>query len=235
MEKNKNIAIIPARSGSKGLKDKNIKNINGKPLLAYSIEAALKSKMFDEVMVSTDSEQYANCARQYGASVPFLRSSILSNDTASSWDVIKEVLFSYKKRGQVYDTVCLLQPTSPLRDADDIVEAYRLLNIKGGEAITSVCEVDHSPLWSMILSEDDSLKEFRKSINSSMQRQQLKSYYRLNGAIYIRKINYMEAAIELLDENEYAYIMKREKSVDIDTELDFFIAEKIMEQYKQFI
>ena len=95
----KNLAIIPARSGSKGLKDKNIKLLNGKPLMAYTIEAAIQSKMFDEVMVSTDSEEYADIAKKYGAKVPFMRSSELSNDTASSWDVVRDVLHKYKKDG----------------------------------------------------------------------------------------------------------------------------------------
>ena len=96
----KNLAIIPARSGSKGLKDKNIKLLNGKPLMAYTIEAAIQSKMFDEVMVSTDSEEYADIAKKYGAKVPFMRSSELSNDTASSWDLVRDVLHKYKKDGK---------------------------------------------------------------------------------------------------------------------------------------
>ncbi|MBR2044935.1 MAG: acylneuraminate cytidylyltransferase family protein [Agathobacter sp.] len=229
----KNLAIIPARSGSKGLKDKNIKYLMGKPLMAYSIEAALNSSLFDEVMVSTDSEEYARIAMQCGAKVPFLRSEETSLDSTSSWDTVREVLSGYSERGEEFDTVCLLQPTSPLRDVDDIVEAYRLLDMKGAEAVTSVCEVDHSPLWSMILPEDGSLKEFRKSVNSRVQRQQLDSYYRLNGAIYIRKISCSENCIDLLDENEYAYIMEREKSVDIDTDFDFKIAECLLQKNKR--
>ncbi|MBO6246248.1 MAG: acylneuraminate cytidylyltransferase family protein, partial [Anaerovibrio sp.] len=121
----KNIAIIPARSGSKGLKDKNIKLMNGKPLLAYSIEAAKESGMFDEIMVSTDSPKYADIAIQYGAGVPFLRSAENSSDTAGSWDMVLEVLNNYQKIGREFDTVCLLQPTSPLRLAKDISDAYK--------------------------------------------------------------------------------------------------------------
>ena len=109
-----NIAIIPARSGSKGLKDKNIKNLLGKPVMAYSIEAALKSGQFSTVMVSTDSEQYAKIALEYGAEVPFFRSKTTSSDTASSWDAVLEVLSEYEKLGQRFSTFCLLQPTSPM-------------------------------------------------------------------------------------------------------------------------
>ena len=126
----KNIAIITARSGSKGLKDKNIKELNGKPLMAYTIEAALESKQFETVMVSTDSEEYAKIARKYGAEVPFLRSEKTSSDEAGSWDVILEVLENYAELGKMYDTVCLLQPTSPLRKVDDIINSYKILEEK---------------------------------------------------------------------------------------------------------
>jgi len=108
----KNIAIIPARSGSKGLPDKNIRLLCGKPLLAYSIEAALQSDMFDVVHVSTDSIQYAEIAKKFGADVPFLRSTETSSDSASSWDVVKEVIEKYQKVGKCFDTFMLLQPTS---------------------------------------------------------------------------------------------------------------------------
>ena len=123
----RNIAIIPARSGSKGLKDKNIIELNGKPLMAYTIEAALKSKCFDTVMVSTDSRKYAKIAEEYGAEVPFLRSKENSSDGSSPWDVMEEVLNEYKKLGKEFDTFCLLQPTSPLRDEKDIKKAYKEL------------------------------------------------------------------------------------------------------------
>ncbi len=223
----KNLAIIPARSGSKGLKDKNIKELNGKPLLAYSIEAAKESNLFDEIMVSTDSPQYAEIAKNFGANVPFLRSESNSSDKAGSWDVVIEVLSKYFETSQKYDSVCLLQPTSPLRTAKDIIEAYKLLESKQADAITSVCEVDHSPLWTMTLPADLSLEEFKKS-DSDTPRQLLQKYYRLNGAIYIRKISYNNSTINLIDKNEFAYIMPREHSIDIDTALDFIIAEAIM-------
>jgi CMP-N,N'-diacetyllegionaminic acid synthase len=223
----KNLAIIPARSGSKGLKDKNIKELSGKPLLAYSIEAARESGLFDEIMVSTDSPQYAEIARSFGAKVPFLRSKATSSDKASSWDAVIEVLSKYLEKGEKFNSICLLQPTSPLRTAQDITEAYKLLESKQAEAITSVCEVDHSPLWTMTLPEDLSLEEFKKH-DSDTPRQLLKKYYRLNGAIYIRKIKYNNNKIQLLDTNEYAFIMPREHSTDIDTELDFIIAEAII-------
>ena len=133
----KNIAIIPARAGSKGLPDKNIKLLNGKPLLQYSVEAALGSGCFDKVMVSTDSEKYAEIAREAGAEVPFLRSAYTSTDKASSWDMVEEVLDGYERLGWTFDTFCLLQPTSPMRTAEDIARAYGILREKNAFAVVS--------------------------------------------------------------------------------------------------
>lgn len=117
----RNIAIIPARSGSKGLKDKNIKLLNGVPLLAYTIKAAVESNMFNEIFVSTDSEVYAQIAREWGANVPFLRSAELSGDEVSAWDVVRDSIKRYEGLGKKFDTVALLQPTSPLRTSKDII------------------------------------------------------------------------------------------------------------------
>lgn len=220
----KNIAIIPARSGSKGLKDKNIKLMNGKPLLSYSIAAAKESGMFDEIMVSTDSKMYADIAIQYGAHVPFLRSAENSSDTAGSWDVVLEVLSRYRETDKLFDTVCLLQPTSPLRTGEDIVDAYKTFKEHAVDALTSVCEVDHSPLWAMTLNESRMLTEFRRH-SRDIPRQKLATYYRLNGAIYIRQIEYIGDGISLKDGNEIAFIMDRERSIDIDSKADFDFCE----------
>ena len=223
----KHIAIITARSGSKGIKDKNIKLMNGKPLLVYSIEAAKKSGIFDEIMVSTDSQKYADISIRYGADVPFLRSEENSSDNSGSWDVVLEVLYNYKDMGRRFDTVCLLQPTSPLRTGNDIVEAYRMFQENDVNALTSVCEVDHSPLWTMTLGEDRMLTEFKKRSNDA-PRQALDKYYRLNGAIYIRQIEYSADEICLKDDKEMAYIMDKKRSVDIDDEFDFAISEYLL-------
>ena len=217
------IAIIPARSGSKGLQNKNILPFNGKPLLAHSVEAALKSGLFDVVHVSTDSEEYAAIAREYGADVPFFRSKELSLDTSSSWDTVIEVLENYKKLGLTFDTVCLLQPTSPLRNYLDIVDAYDFMDKMSADAVTSVCETDHSPLWTTLLDSTYSLREYRKR-SKQVPRQKLAKYYRINGAIYIRRICYA-SVINLVSDNEVAFVMPRERSVDIDTKLDFIISE----------
>lgn len=219
-----NLAIIPARSGSKGLKDKNIKLLNGKPLLAYSIDAAIESKRFSHIMVSTDSMEYADIAKQCGAEVPFLRSEKTSSDVAGSWDVVIEVLEKYRELGLQFDTVCLLQPTSPLREPEDIAGGYTELEQKRADAITGVCEMEHSPLWATTLQENLSLAEFRKSL-AEVPRQMLQTYYRINGALYIRRVAYEDGKIDIKDQKEYAYVMERSRSVDIDTIDDFVMAE----------
>ncbi len=220
----KNIAIIPARSGSKGVKDKNIRNFCGKPLMAYTIEAALRSGEFDEVMVSTDSEKYAEIAKKYLASVPFLRSETTASDTASSWDMVSEVLLNYEKLGKRFDTFCLLQPTSPLRTAEDIKEAYQIYRNKADFAVVSVCEAEHSPLWCGHLPGNHEFINFVQPENLK-QRQVGKKFYRLNGAIYIVDVCKFKKDHQLYQKGSFAYIMSQEKSIDIDTEIDFKLAE----------
>lgn len=230
----KNIAIIPARSGSKGLPDKNIKELNGYPLIGYSIKAALESEMFDTVMVSTDSERYADIAIKCGATVPFLRDDKNSGDKSSSWDVVREVLDKYKRIGNGFDSFCLLQPTSPFRTSQNILEAYKLFFYKNAKAVVSVCEVEHSPLWCNILDETRSLNGFIKE-EAKLPRQQLKQFYRINGAIYIAKVKEFLTNDDLYTEKCYAYIMDRKKSIDIDTIEDFEYAELLMLEYKNTI
>ena len=226
----RNLAIIPARSGSKGLKDKNIKELLGKPMIAYSIEAALNSGVFDEVMVSTDSEVYAAIAKECGASVPFLRSECNASDGATSWDTVREVLNGYKEIGKEFDTVCLLQPTSPLRVTQDIVESYKIYEDKNANTVIGVCETEHSPLWENTLPEDGAMDEFI-SVDDSLRRQLLPTYYRINGAMYIVKVEKILEGNDIY-EKSYAYVMPTNRSIDIDTELDFIIAEKVMEYYR---
>ena len=225
----KNIAIIPARSGSKGLPDKNIRELCGKPMLAYSIEAAKKSGKIDVVHVSTDSEHYAEIARKYGADVPFLRSEELSGDTATTWDAVRFVLEEYKKLGKQFDVVTLLQPTSPLRIAEDIINASELYSLKSATAIVGVCEMEHSPLWSNTLSENLCMDGFLSKA-TNVQRQKLDTYYRINGAMYMIDSQIITNKQEIYGEKSYAYIMPKERSIDVDDLMDFKIAEMYMKE-----
>lgn len=226
-----NIAIIPARCGSKGLKDKNIKLLCGKPLISYTIEAAIQSKMFSTIMVSTDSIEYAEITKRYGAQVPFLRNPTNASDSATTWSVVREVLEYYNGIGQQYDTFALLQPTSPLRSFKNIQEAYGLFHQKDADAVVSVCEMEHSPLWCNTLSDDLCMNRFI-SQTSYKGRQQLHTYYRINGAIYISNIKEFEKNEFLYRENCYAYIMSQEESIDIDTINDFMFAELLLNSVK---
>ena len=225
----RNLAIIPARSGSKGLPDKNIKMLLDKPLMSYTIEAALKSGCFTEVMVSTDSEKYAEIARGYGAKVPFLRSGEMSSDTASSWDMVEEVLDNYKKLNQEFDSFCLLQPTSPLRTSGDIGRAYELYANKNAFAVVSVCEAEHAPSLYGKLAENRDLSGF-DHCNVAKRRQDEGRYYRINGAIYIASLPEFRSDRRLYREESYGYVMPKVRSVDIDTEFDFRFAEYLLQR-----
>ncbi|WP_146777999.1 acylneuraminate cytidylyltransferase family protein [Methanococcus maripaludis] len=221
------LGIIPARSGSKGLKDKNILQLNGKPLIAYTIEAALKSGIFKDVIVSTDSEKYAKISRKYGAKVPFLRDCNLSSDHATSMDVILDVIEKMQKLGKTYDYAMLLQPTSPLRDEKDIINAYKILVEKNANSVVSVSEADHSPLLCNTLPEDLNLDDFLNMKNIS-RRQDLPKYYRINGAIYVFKIDYLIKYKIFYHDKCYAYVMDKISSVDIDDIVDFKLAEVLL-------
>lgn len=225
------IAIIPARSGSKGLKDKNIKELNGKPMMAYTIEAANSCGIFDCVHVSTDSEKYADIARKYGAYVPFLRSQEMSSDTADSWDAVLEVLNRYKGLGKEFDMVTLLQPTSPIRTGEDIKNAFNIFIAKDANAVISVCESDHPIEWYRPLLNDNDMSAFATSEEKSGRRQDADTYYRMNGSIYMLKTTYLkENPRNIIRNKVYAYIMDKYSSIDIDTQFDFDIAEAIIKK-----
>lgn len=227
-----NIAIIPARSGSKGLPDKNIIDLKGRPLMAYTIDAAQRSHCFEEVMVSTDSEKYAEVAKSCGAEVPFLRSSVTSGDTAGSWDVVREVLANYAKNGRYFDYVALLQPTSPLRDERDIAAAFDMLKDSKINNVISVTEVEHPVQWCFKMPEDHSMHEIANSPYNYMRRQDLEVHYIQNGAIYlVRADKITNASYNIYDDNCYGYIMPKEKSIDIDAGIDLEIAAIMMEKH----
>lgn len=222
-----NLAVIPARSGSKGLKDKNIKILMGKPLLNYSVEAAIASGIFDCVHVSTDDERYAEIAIQSGADVPFLRDCELSTDEADSWSVVKFVLEQYKRRGLQFDMITLLQPTSPLRNAEDIQNAFSLFEKKDANVVISVTKEIHSPMLMNTLDETLSLKGFI-DLKKTKRRQDMPTYYRVNGAIYMLKTYILDNITELYGEKSYAFIMPENRGIDIDSIYDFRMAEIIL-------
>ncbi len=215
------LAIIPARGGSKRLPKKNILDLNGKPLIAWTIEASLNCDYINETLVSSDNDEILNISKKYGANI-LKRPEYLASDTASSFDAIKHAIESCN---ETFDYIVLLQPTSPLRNSKHITEAIDLLEEKNADAIISVCKMEHSPLWSNTIPSDSNMENFMGNEVKEKRSQDLETYYRLNGAIYICKKE------KLLDENSffiknniYAYKMSIEKSVDIDTKIDFKLA-----------
>ncbi len=229
MYKNKTfLGIVPARGGSKRLPRKNMLDLCGKPLIAWSIEAGLNSKYIDKVVVSSDDDEILNISSNFGAET-IKRPAELASDTATTFDAIKHTIENVEK----YDYIVLLQPTSPLRNAKHIDEAIELLEIKNADAVVSVCEMDHSPLWSNTLPNDGNMRGFLREEILNKRSQDLEKYYRLNGAIYICKTEkLLENKSFFLKDNIFAYIMDRKSSVDIDEEIDFKMAEVLMEEYK---
>jgi len=220
------IAIIPARGGSKRLPGKNLLTLAGKPLIGWTIEAAIGSGVFSRVVVSTDSWEIAVTAAQFGAEVPFMRPEELATDDTPSIDVL---IHAARELAGGRDLSCThlacLQPTSPLRTAEDIRKAVSLLEEKNADAIVSVCKAEHSPLWTNTLPANLSLDGFIPEKIQKIPSQQLPSYYRLNGALYFCRINRMiEERTLFLKSGAYAYVMDRKNSIDIDDQDDFELA-----------
>ncbi|HIP55465.1 MAG TPA: acylneuraminate cytidylyltransferase family protein [Arcobacter sp.] len=216
------LAIIPARGGSKRLPRKNVLNLNGKPLIAWSIKAGLNSKYIDELVVTSDDDEILEISKKYGANI-IKRPYKLANDTATTIDAVKHTIDSIDK---IYDYIVLLQSTSPLRTSQHIDEAIELLSKKNADAVISVCEMEHSPLWCNTLPKDGSMVGFLKEEVLNKRSQDLEKYYRLNGTIYICDTNrLLEENSFFLKDKIFAYVMDRESSVDIDEEIDFKITE----------
>ncbi len=228
------LVIIPARGGSKRLPRKNVLELAGKPLIVWSIDSGLKSKYIDKVVVTSDDDEILSISKEYGAEI-IKRPDYLANDTAKTFDAIKHTIENMQK----YDYIVLLQPTSPLRNESHIDEAIELLELKKADAIVSVCEMEHSPLWSNTLPQNGSMKNFLREEILNKRSQDLEKYYRLNGAIYICKTDkLLENKGFFLKENIFAYRMDRKSSVDIDEEIDFknveFFLKTIDKDYNEF-
>lgn len=225
------IALIPARGGSKGLPGKNIIPLLEKPLIAWTIDAAKESRFIDRVIVSTDDNKIAGIAKRYGAEVPFRRPKALATDKAKGIDVVMHAVGWLEDNGEEADILVLLQPTSPLRTASDIDEAIRMLFDKKAYAVVSVSESEHHPYWAGTLPPSGCMKDFRrKKRYANRNRQDLPVFYRQNGAIYIACTNRLMKDKDFLGSATYAYIMPKERSIDIDDKFDLAIAEYIMKE-----
>ena len=221
------LAIIPARGGSKRLPNKNILDLAGKPLITWSIKAGIKSEYIDKVVVSSDSDDILNISQKNGADI-IKRPKDLASDKATSFDAIKHTI---ENINESFDYVILLQPTSPLRNDIHIDEALELFFKKKANAVISVCETDHSPLWSNTLPKDGSMERFIDDKIKNLRSQDFPTYYRLNGAINIcRTDKLLEEKTFFIKDNIYAFKMDRESSVDIDEKIDFQLAKLMIKK-----
>lgn len=227
-KKKKILALIPARGGSKQIINKNIKLLCGKPLISYTIEAALASDYIDDVVISTDSDLIAEISLNYGGQVPFMRPKELAEDESKTIDVAIHAINALIKIERKYDYLILLQPTSPLRTKDDIDSAIKIIIDGDISSLVSVREVKENPALMRTI-ENNKLKNIM-DFNGSLRRQDLPKYYIFNGAIYINSIDMLLKQKKFVDEKTYPYVMDYERSIDIDEILDFKIVELIMRE-----
>ena len=219
----KRLAIITARGGSKRIPYKNIREFCGKPIITYSIEAALQAGVFDEVMVSTDDEKIATIAKEAGAKVPFLRSAETSNDFATTADVILEVLDAYEKLGEKFTYACCIYPTAPFITSEKLKSAVELLENKNYDSVMPVAEFSFPPLRGMIMEED---KVSYKWEEFSMARSQdLDKIYHDVGQFYVFDVEKFKEAKKLVTKNTGAIVIEELEMQDIDNEVDWKLAE----------
>ena len=224
------LAIIPARGGSKGLPGKNIKELCGKPLIVWSIESGLKSKYIDEVVVSTDYQTTADIAKEYGASVPFLRPGYLANDTATSFDAVKHTIDFYKdKLGKEFDYIVLLEPTSPLRTTKDINMAIKLLLSSSAKSIIGVCKTEQqNPVFLVYMDQNQRISGYENKDMRILRRQNIKSVYFFEGSIYISDIKTYLSKQTFYHEDTIGFEFPKYKSLEIDDMDDFIMIEAMM-------
>lgn len=223
------IAIIPARGGSKGLPGKNIKPLNGKPLIVYTIEAALASDYISEVILTTDSDEIASVAQKAGATIPFMRPAELAGDKSKAIDVYIYTIERLKKEKaiEVHDFI-VLQPTSPLRLKEDIDASIQLFRQKKADSVISVTEASHPPVWAKKINSKGILTDYFPEYSTNINRQEIEPAYMPNGAIFIFKYSLLKDKYRYYFSRTYPYIMPAERSVDIDSQLDFDFAEFLL-------
>jgi CMP-N-acetylneuraminic acid synthetase len=223
----KTLALIPARGGSKGIPHKNIRQFAGKPLIAWTIEAALACPHIDDVVVTTDDVEIAEISRLWGARVPFMRPPELAQDSSPSIDVVMHALNQLPG----YDAVVLLQPTSPLRTVDDLNGLLVFARDQQAHAVVSIAEPAASPYWMYQLTSNRELKKLIETPDIT-RRQNLPAVYALNGALYFANIEWLKQTQSFLTDETKGYVMTRENSLDIDTPLDWEFAELVMSRQR---
>lgn len=222
------LGVIPARGGSKGVPRKNIRDLAGRPLIAWTIAEAKKSRYLDRCIVSTEDAEIKKIAEEFGGEVPFLRPKEMAQDSTASIDVVLDVL----EKLPGYDYVVLLQPTSPLRTAEDIDGAIAFCMEHGADSCVSITEAEHSPYWMYQMDGAQRMRPLMDaSVKESYQRQKLPQVYRLNGAVYVNQVDALLVRHSLIEKDTVGYIMQQERSYDIDTILDFEIVEMMARKW----
>lgn len=220
------LGFVPARGGSKGLPRKNILDLAGRPLIAWTLAAAADSAYIDRCIVSTDDKEIAEVARQHGGDVPFLRPAELAGDSADTFDAIAHALAQVDG----YDILVILQPTSPLRLADDIDAALEIMRLHHAPACVSVVEPAKSPYWSYQIDPDHHLQPLLDPQLAGRRRQDLPPCYVLNGAVYAARIDWLLEHRSCVGEATVAHVMPAERSLDIDTAFDLKLAACCLEE-----
>jgi CMP-N,N'-diacetyllegionaminic acid synthase len=224
------LGLIPARGGSKSIPNKNIKNFNGQPLINYAIKNSLESKYITHTVVTTDSHEIAEIARECGALVPFIRPEILARDTSLDLPVIKHAINWYIKQGQSFDYMVFLRPTNPFRVAADIDKAIEMIIGSKFDSIRGVSEVGYSPYWMKKIINDE-LIDFIDSPFSESRRQDLPKVFQANGTVDVIKIDTILYKNSRYGEIIGPLLMRDISRIDIDTELDFTMAEYLFIKY----
>jgi N-acylneuraminate cytidylyltransferase/CMP-N,N'-diacetyllegionaminic acid synthase len=226
------LALIPARGGSKGLLKKNIRPLLGKPLIVWTIEEAKKSKYIDKIVVSTDDEEIARISRENGADVPFIRPKKLALDTSKTADVIIHAIDFFERQNELYSIIVLLEPTSPLRDAEDIDSCIqKLLDTPDAKAIVSVAKLESGhPEFNVVINPTGFIRKFNGSSNFNiLRRQELQDTFFFDGSVYISWIQTFKERKSFYHELTLAYIIQKSKLMEIDDLSDFICIEALMD------
>ena len=223
--------LIPARGGSKGIPRKNIKELSGKPLIAYSIDVARQLTDDCNICISTDDDEIMQVVTSYGLTVPFKRPDFLATDSVGTYEVILHAIDFYENLGVNYDAVVLLQPTSPLRTAQQVMEAIELYD-KSVDAVVSVCESPQNPYYNLFEENRDGYLHISKGNGTFRRRQDTPSVWRFNGAIYVFNVESLRKGYFDSFKKIRKYVMPLDMSVDLDTLTDWIYLEAVMNKRK---
>ena len=225
------LAIVPARGGSKGVKNKNIIDLDGQPLIHYTLKEAIKVSQFDRIIVSTESELIKSICDEVGDYVPFMRPQKFAQDHSRTIDLVEDIINRLEKDyNEIYDYACLLQPTSPLRTAEDVENCIEMIKKQSIGSVVSLSKIDEPHPYKMKIIEEGIVKPLMSGTNSSIPRQELSEVYELNGAIYLSEVKGLMENKSFFSYPSIPYIMPMERSVNINNHFDLRQAEYLLSE-----